>query len=206
VAHVTGDWKVLFGAEGLYGSTQGETTAQAWDAHLQANYNITRHFYWYAGVRHDDDRFSGFAFQEAIKTGAGYQFVQTNATKLTAQIGAGYRRLRPEILVKDDIGAIISRTPLDEQSDAVFDGALNFEHAFNENTKLLAGATVQSGKENTLTTATLSLQVKMIGRLALAAGYQLTDNSNPPQGSRRRDSLTTLNLVYELKNEKLAPE
>src|SRR6478736_6544291 len=59
VAHVTGDWKVLFGAEGLYGSTQGETTAQAWDAHLQANYNITSHFYWYAGLRYDDDRFSG---------------------------------------------------------------------------------------------------------------------------------------------------
>ena len=37
VAHVTGDWKLLFGAEGLYGSTRGETTAQAWDAHLQAD-------------------------------------------------------------------------------------------------------------------------------------------------------------------------
>jgi putative salt-induced outer membrane protein len=206
VAHVTGDWKVLFGAEGLYGSTHGETTAQAWDAHLQANYNITSHFYWYAGVRYDDDRFSGFAFQESIKTGAGYQFVQTNATKFAAQMGAGYRRLRPEILVKDDIGGVISRTPLDEQSDAVFDGALTFEHAFNQNTKLLAAATVQSGKENTLTTASVSLQVKMTNRLALAAGYQLTDNSQPPQGSERRDTLTTLNLVYELKNEKLAPE
>ena len=86
MAHVTGNWKLLFGAEGLYGSTHGETTAQAWDAHLQANYNITPHFYWYAGLRYDDDRFSGFAYQEAIKTGAGYQFVQTNATKLTAQM------------------------------------------------------------------------------------------------------------------------
>jgi putative salt-induced outer membrane protein YdiY len=65
---------------------------------------------------------------------------------------------------------------------------------------------VQSGKENTLTTASVSLQVKMTNRLALAAGYQLTDNSQPPQGSERRDTLTTLNLVYELKNEKLAPE
>jgi putative salt-induced outer membrane protein YdiY len=46
----------------------------------------------------------------------------------------------------------------------------------------------------------------MTNRLALAAGYQLTDNSQPPQGSERRDTLTTLNLVYELKNEKLAPE
>ena len=35
---------------------------------------------------------------------------RTDATKLTAQIGAGYRRLRPEILVRDDIGGVISRT------------------------------------------------------------------------------------------------
>lgn len=206
VAHVLGDWKLLFGAEGLYGSTRGETTSQAWDAHFQANYNLTPKLYGYAGLRHDDDRFSGFAYQEAIKTGVGYQFIKTDATKLTAQAGAGYRRLRPEILEKNDLGGVISRTELDGQSDAVFDGAVNLEHSFNEYTKIIAAAAVQSGKENTATSASVSLQVKMTTRLALAAGYQITDNSNPPAGSGRRDSLTTLNLVYELKNEKLAPE
>jgi putative salt-induced outer membrane protein len=206
VAHVIGDWKLLFAAEGLYGSTRGETTAQAWNARLQANYNITPKLYWYTGLRYDDDRFSGFAYQEAIKTGVGYHFIDDDATKLTAQIGVGYRRLRPEILVKDDVGGIISRTELSEESDAVLDGAVNFEHAFNEATKILASATVQSGQQNTLSTANIALQVKMSGRLSLAAGYQLSDNSNPPAGSGRRDTLTTLSLVYELKNDKLAPE
>lgn len=206
VAQVLGEWKVLFGAEGLYGSTRGETTAQAWEAHLQANYNITPKLYWYAGLRYDDDRFSGFAYQKAIKTGLGYQLVKTDATKLTAQAGVGYRRLRTETLVKDDVGGVIGRVAGDAESEAVFDGAMNFEHAFNEYTKILAAATVQSGKQNTLTTASVSLQVKMSNRLALAAGYQITDNSNPPAPTDRRDSLTTLNLVYELKNEKLASE
>ena len=40
-AHVMGDWKLPLGIDGLYGSTHGETTAQAWDAYLQANYYIT---------------------------------------------------------------------------------------------------------------------------------------------------------------------
>src|SRR5215469_12509093 len=57
-AHVMGDWKLLFGFDGLYGSTRGETTAQAWDGYLQGNYNITPRFYWYTGARYDDDRFS----------------------------------------------------------------------------------------------------------------------------------------------------
>ena len=205
-AHVMGDWKLLFGFDGLYGSTQGETTAQAWDAFLQANYNITPRFYWYTGGRYDDDRFSGFAYQAAVKTGIGYKFIDTDATKLSAQIGAGYRRLRPEILVKDDIGGIISSTEQPEESDAILDAGLAFEHDFNPSTKLLALATVQSGKENTLTNASVALQVKMTGRLALSAGYKLIDNSSPPPGSGRRDTLTTLGLVYELKNDKLPPE
>jgi putative salt-induced outer membrane protein len=206
VAHLMGDWKLLFGTEGLYGSTRGETTAQAWDAHGQANYNFSSRFYWYVGLGYTDDRFSGFAYQEALKSGIGYKIVETDATKLTAQAGAGYRRLRPEILVKDDIGAIVSRTELDATSDAVFDFALNYEHALNQYSKVLAAVTMESGSKNTLTTANLALQVKVSNRLALAAGYQLTDNSSPPPGSGRRDTLTTLSLVYEMKNPKLAPE
>ena len=205
-AHVVGDWKLLFGFDGLYGSTKGETTAQAWDGFVQGNYNITPRFYWYLGGRYDDDRFSGFAYQAAVKTGAGYKFIDSGATKLTAQAGVGYRRLRPEILMRDDIGGVISRTEQPEQSDAIFDAGLAFEHNFNEATKLIAAATVQAGNENTLTNASIALQVKMTGRLALAAAYNLTDNSSPPPGSGRRDTLTTFGLVYELKNDKLPPE
>ena len=206
VAHVIADWKLLFGSEGVYGSTRGETTAQSWDAHGQANYNFSSKFYWYAGLGYTDDRFSGFAYQESVKTGVGYQAIQSDATKLTLQAGAGYRRLRPEILVKDTLGGIVGRTELDTESDAVFDAAVTFEHSFNQYTKLLAGVTLDSGKQNTLTTASVALQVKMSNRLALAAGYQLTNNSDPPAGSGRRDTLTTLSLVYDLKNPKLAPE
>jgi len=206
VAHLSGQWKLLFGAEGLYGSTRGETTAQAWDAHGQANYNFSSRFFWYVGLNYTDDRFSGFAFQEAVKTGIGYKVVETNATKLTIQAGAGYRRLRPEILVKDDRGGVLSRTELDSTSDAVFDGALTYEHSFNQYSKLLAGVAIESGNENTQTTASVALQVKVSNHLALAAGYQMSDNSSPPPGSGRRDSLTTLSLVYDMKNPKLAPE
>jgi putative salt-induced outer membrane protein len=206
-AHTLGDdWKFLMGAEGLYGSTHGETTAQAWDVHGQANYNLTPRLYWYGGLRYDEDRFSGFAYQAALTTGTGYQFIKTDATKLTGQVGAGVRRLQPELLVKDETGGIISSTKLDASTDAVFDASLTFEHSFNAATKLLADAAVESGQDNTRTTASVSLQVKMTGVLALAAGVQMTHNSQPPAGAVATDTLSTLNLVYEMKNPKLAPE
>jgi len=205
-AHIAGNWKLLFGTEALYGSTKGETTAQAWLAYLQGNYNITPKLYWYIGGRYDDDRFSGFAYQEALKTGVGYKFIDTGATKLTAQVGVGRRRLRPEILVKDDIGGIVSRTEQPTTTDTILDAGLAFEHNFNPSTRILAGVTVQSGQNNTLTNANVALEVKMTGRLALTAGYKLIDNSSPPPGSGRRDTLTMLGLAYELKNAKLPPE
>jgi len=206
VAHVMGNWKLLFGLEGLYGSTKGETTAQAWATYLQANYNITPRFYWYVGGRYDDDRFSGFAYQEAVKSGFGYKFFDSDTTKLALQLGAGYRRLRPEILVKNDIGAVISRTEQPEESEAIFDAGLAFEHSFNQYAKLLAAVTVQAGSANTLTNANVAFQVKMSDRLSLTAAYKLIDNSNPPPGSGARDTLLTFGLTYEMKNEKLSPD
>lgn len=206
VAHVIDDWKLLFGTEGVYGSTRGETTAQAWDAHAQANYNFTPKLFWFVGLGYTDDRFSGFVYQEALTTGIGYQVIQSDATKFTVQAGIGYQRLRPEILVKDDVGGIVGSTELDSHSDAVATAGLTFEHSFNQYTKVLAAVAVQSGSLNTLTTASAGLQVKMSNRLALAVGYQVNDNSNPPAGSGRRDTLTTLSLVYDMKNPKLAPE
>jgi putative salt-induced outer membrane protein len=214
VAHVIDNWKLLFGTEGLYGSTKGETTAQALTVHAQGNYNFTPQLYWYLGASYADDRFSGFAYQDALKSGVGYQIFNSDATKLTVQGGVGYLWLRKEWLIKDDVGGVIQRLdydpntgiPFEAEHNVAFDGAVNFEHNFNQSTKILAGVTVLASSDNTLTTANVSLQVKMSNHLAMAAGYQITDNSSPPGGSGRRDSLLTLSLVYDMKNPKLAPE
>jgi putative salt-induced outer membrane protein len=206
IAHVIDDWKLMFGAEGLYGSTKGETTAQAWDAHLQANYNFTDKLYWYTAARYDDNKFSGFAYQEVLSTGAGYQFLTTDTTKLTAQIGVGVRKIRPEILTEDDIGAITSTTEEPATTGAVLDAAVHLDHSFNSYTKVIFGLAVESGAQNTMTDASIQLQVKMSKTLALSAGYEQIRNSTPPTGVGKESSLTTLSLVYEFKNPKFAPE
>jgi putative salt-induced outer membrane protein len=207
IAHVVDDWKFLFGTEGLYGSTKGETTAQAWDAHFQANYNITPKLYWYSGLSYTDNKFSGFTYQELVSTGLGYQFFKTDTTKLTAQLGVGARRQQEETNVQEDeLGGIVSYGKAPATTGAVVDAAVNLDHSFNSYTKLIAGLALESGAQNTTTTENISLQVKMSNKLALAVGYQLVRNSSPPAGVGRSASLTTLNLVYELKNPNLAPE
>lgn len=206
VAHTVEDWKFLFGAAALYGSTKGETTAQDFNVYFQANYNITPRMYWFGLANYDDNRFSGFAYQEMLGTGVGYQFIKDDATKLSGQIGIGEARLRPELLTEDAVGGITSTTELNSSSYVVAIGQVNFEHSFNSITKLIAGIAVQSGSQNTMTTGSVGLQVKMSDRLSLAAAYQTVRNSKPPAGIAASAGLTTLNLVYEMKNPKLAPQ
>jgi putative salt-induced outer membrane protein len=101
VAHVIDNWKFLFGMQGLYGATKSETTAQDFGLEFQTNYNFTDRLYWFAGLNYDNNKFSGFAYQEMLNTGAGYQFIQTDTTKLSGQIGVGVQRLRPETYLSD---------------------------------------------------------------------------------------------------------
>jgi putative salt-induced outer membrane protein len=206
IAYVFDDWKLLFGSEALYGSTRGETTAQAWDGHLQANYNLNPRLYWYSALRYDDNRFSGFAYQELVSSGLGYQFFNSDATKLSAQLGVGVRRLRPELLTEDPTGGITATMLLPPTTEAVLDAGVNFNQALNAYTHLIASVAVEAGSSNTMTTANLSVQVKMSSTLALSAGYQLIRNSQPPPGVGTSSTLTTLSLVYEVKNPKLAPD
>ena len=217
IAHVMGQWKVLFGVEGLYGATRGETTAQAWHGHLQLNYNFTDRLYWYGGYRQDNDKFSGFLYQKTVSAGLGYQAFKTDTTQLSVQGGVGETWLRPQDLVLDSVGAIIivpgaAPNPgvvswlYPGEDQTVFDGALNFEHAFNKYTKILASAAVQTGSVNTMSSYNVALQVKMTNQLSLAAGYQLVENTHPPASVAKDASLTTLSLVYEFKNSKLAPD
>ena len=45
----------------------------------------------------------------------------------------------------------------------------------------------------------LALQVHMSDRLAVSLGYAVRHNTDPPAGFGKTDTLTTVNIVYEMK-------
>jgi putative salt-induced outer membrane protein YdiY len=81
----------------------------------------------------------------------------------------------------------------------VGNAAVEFERALTDSTKVLAKMTVESGSSNTLSRGDLALQVKMTQLLAISVGLNAVNNSNPPVGLKKTDTLTTLILVYERK-------
>jgi putative salt-induced outer membrane protein len=193
---LTGLWRNNLGLAGLYGRGKTGTNAQRWDSHWQIDRKFDHGYYWFTGIRYEDDEFSGFDYQSTVTAGCGHDFLNDPSTKLHVQIGAGYRSLRPEQLVFDPNGVLLDRIKGERQTHVIGNAAINFEHTFNDATKLLNTASIESGPGNNLTRDDLALQVKMTKLLAVSLGWSLRNNSNPPPLLRGTDTLTTVNLVY----------
>jgi len=190
------DWKHSLSLDGLFGRSAGITSAERWDARLQSNYQIRVHLFSFAALSYQDDRFSGFQYQASGSGGLGYKFLDSDTTKLSAQIGVGYRSLRPELLIKDATGAVVDRIPQATQTEVVGTAGIDFWHQFNASTKVTDKMNTESGSRNTSIRNDLALEVKMNKKLSLAADFGVVENTNPPAGLRRTDTITTLNLVY----------
>jgi putative salt-induced outer membrane protein len=204
-AHVMGPWTLGGGLSGVYASTGGYTTQQDLTANLQADLALSKRTFWFSTARWDRNLFTGFAYQESVATGAGFNFVQTPATLLAGELGVGYRREEPEILTTGPIGNVLTRDRQPVENNAVLQAGLNYSHSITQSTKLVNALLVQYGSSDTTTTDNLSLQVKVDATLSLAVGMQLVNNTSPPPGSAKHtDTVATVNLVYALKNPKLS--
>jgi putative salt-induced outer membrane protein len=193
---LTPQWKHQFTLEGLFGRSAQITSAERWDFRLQSDYTINSNLFAFGALAYQDDRFSGFQYQGSASGGIGTRFFNSDTTKLSAQVGVGYRLLRPETLVKDDNGAVIDRIPLQRQSEVVGTAGVDFMHQFNSSTRLTDKLIAESGSSNTSIKNDLALEVKMSKQLALAAGYSVLHNTKPAEGVKRTDTVTTLNVVY----------
>ena len=196
LADVVGDWKHSIHLEGLYGRSVEVTSAERWAALFQSEYQITPRAFGFGALHFLQDEFSGFQYQASATTGIGYKFLVTAADKLTAQVGIGYRRLRPELLTMDAAGAVIARTPGESTGTAIGTAGFDFAHIFNASTKITDKLLVESGSGNTSLENDLALVVNMSKKLALSAGFTFQENTEPPGGLKKVNTLTTLNLVY----------
>jgi putative salt-induced outer membrane protein len=196
MALVNEEWKHAFHLGGLYGENAGIVAAERWDTGWQTNYDFNKSTFVFGALRYAHDMFSGFDYQASATGGLGYKVIDSTATKFDVQLGAGYRELRPEELTKNSDGAVTARTLEPSTSGAVLTFGANYSQALTGTTTLTDKLLVEYGTSDTLVTNTLALVVKISGKLALSLGYNIQNNSSPPAGLKKLDSLETVNLVY----------
>jgi putative salt-induced outer membrane protein len=211
VAHESDKFKNSIYFAALYGENADFATAERYEARYQLDFKITDRFSWFIGARGEEDKFSGFAYQATVSTGATYKFIDNPATKLDASLGAGYKRFQPEVLIKSPAGEVLARIEGNEcnaltppvscevVSEPVATLSSNFEHDFSESTKITNKFLSEIGSSNTNLQDDIALQVAMSQSLALAVGYGVRYNSDPTPPSKTTDTQLTVNLVYNIK-------
>jgi putative salt-induced outer membrane protein len=188
-------WKHTFHLAGLYGESANLVSAERWDTLWQSNYDLTKDLFTFGALHYERDLFSGFQYQATGSVGLGYKFINTGTTQLSAQVGVGYGKLRPEDLTTNSNGSI-TRTLLPSESSAVGTFGVTYSQKLSGTTTLTDKLLVESGSINTLATNALAVAVKVSTKLALSVAYSVQDNTSPPAGLKKVDTLETLNLVY----------
>jgi len=196
MSRIDGPWKNEYYLAGLYGKSAGITSAQRIEGHWQTDYTISGDMFAFGALRYEHDLYDGFQYQASGAVGLGYHFINTDDTKLTGQIGVGYRRLRPEDITKASDGVVIARVLHDATGDVIGTAGLDFAQKLSANTTFTNKFLMETGKSNTLLHDELALTVKMSDKLALSIGYGITDNTKPPGTLKKLNTITTVNLVF----------
>ena len=199
VAREDGQWKNIVHLAGLYGKNAVFVTGERLEGQYELDRKISDRLFGFVGANAEHDLFDGFQYQATLSTGLGYKWFDNADTKLSTTLGIGYRRLRRETLTKDGSGQVIARTPLVATGSAVITLGLNLEQKLTASTKLVDKLAIQSGSNDTAVANDFGVQVSMSDRLALSAGYGVRYNSDPAPGTKKVDTLTTVNVVYNIK-------
>jgi putative salt-induced outer membrane protein len=141
---------------------------------------------WFAALRHERDDFAPYEYQSTFALGYGHDFIENERTTFTTEIGPGYRRAKNASTGEIESGAILR-------------GKLDYKQALTANTQLFNTLLVESGSDNTFAQNDAGVSVAMNEAFALKAGVRLRHNTDVGPGIDKTDTLTTLNLVYDLK-------
>lgn len=196
VAHKDDDWTHQATFNAVYAADEVGSTAERWEATEQSDYRFNPHNFWFGGARYESDHFSGFTHQGTLSTGIGHIFQDTPESQLKAQIGVGYKFDETR-----DVFSPAGVLLIPGETDRAIAGIANvdYKHLLNASTTVLDKFTAEYTADNTFLQNDLTLQVKMTDKLALAVGYAVRHNTDPPPGFRKTDTLTTANVVYEVK-------
>lgn len=177
-------WRHALGASFLYGRSDDIENAYRYEFHADNGYRLNARHYLSGSLRNERDHFASNEYQWTAALGYGYEAIESEATHLLFQIGPGYRWAKLQgVRVHND--------------EAVLRGTMDFSHRLTDNASIHDALLVEAGADNTFIRNTLGLKVKMSEALALKAGLESRHNTDVLPGTKKTDTLTTVNVVYD---------
>lgn len=163
-----------------------ELNANRYEAAASSALKYSETSSWVTSLRYENDDFAPYEWQTTFAMGYGHDFIENQNTTLTTQIGPGYRRAKDASTGATD-------------GEAILRGKLDYKQALTANTELFNTLLVESGSDNTFAQNDAGVAVAMNESFALKAGVQVRHNTDVGPGIEKTDTLTTVNLVYDIK-------
>ncbi len=176
-------WKHLVGFSVLRSTSANVLTGNRYELHGQSDYKLSARSYALGALRYENDQFSPYRYQAVAAAGYGYKLFDTEATKLAVEAGVGYRRAE-------------DRLTNQTQGNAVFRGAVNYDHKLTGNSRVYDKFLVEAGSDNTFLQNELGIQVNMNEQFALSVAHLIRHNTDVRAPLKNTDQLLTASLVF----------
>lgn len=177
-----GFWKTMFRASAVNQKENDNRIAENYRANLNSRYKLTDDDYVFAETEYVKDRFSGFDYRISENLGYGHVFVKNDATKLEAEASIGARQSR--------------RLTKEKQNTAIQKDTVRFMHKLTKNIIFSENASISFGEDAIISESETSLKTKLVENLYLNFVINLQHISKVPVGTKKTDTLTSLNLGY----------
>ncbi|QYJ81924.1 MULTISPECIES: DUF481 domain-containing protein [Shewanella] len=173
-----------------FASDSEKTTSEKYDVQLQSSYKI---YSGYIFARGDftEDRFGSYTRISTVSTGYGFDAISDDSTKLSLEVGPGYRYNLPQV----------SESVPDPEADReiILRTAAKFEQKIHEYTSFNADLTAETGEANNTVTLDMSYKNTLFQDWAFKIGMNIKYTEVVPEGSKQTDTVTTFNLLYTFK-------
>ncbi len=170
-----------------FASDSERTTAEKYDLQLQSNYKMDGGYLFGRGD-FTWDQFGSYTRITTISSGYGFDAIDNRKTKMSLEIGPGYRYNLP-------IDTVAIPNP-EAEKDLILRTAAKFEHKLQEYTSINADLTAEAGEKNKTITLDLHYKNTLFQDWAFKIGTNVKYTEVVPAGSEQTDTVTTFNLLY----------
>ena len=181
--HEKENWRNNIAANTLYTKNAQTKTAEKYFISVQSNYRYSPRMFFFGRASYEDDRFSGFEYQGTLTAGLGYRFlVDRPDMALDTEAGAGIKAYREE--------------GRDQESEAIGRLAGKYVWDFREKSKFTQEVSADFGDSFDVYKSVTSLTAQLVGNFAINLGYTVKYTTAVPAGKEKKDTETTINMVY----------
>ncbi|MEZ5651475.1 MAG: DUF481 domain-containing protein [Burkholderiaceae bacterium] len=165
-------------------STDGEESADRRAVGYKLDLKFDTRLYGWVSLRWENDQFANIDSRATLGSGIGVKLLTGPIHELAVEAGVGSHKT-----------TYIDATPQDRGAVGIF--ALAYTGRLNENLTLRQRIGVEAGGDNTAVTSNTGVKVKMTKAFSLGISHLIKHNTDIVGAlGKKRDSLTTVNLVY----------